>query len=164
MKDLESSMRNWFTNVAEVHQSEMNGEIARRLREVEVSKTDTDMPFRIKEKECYNNALRVAFAHKMQYVFGYMIDETIPLPIMHAWNGAEDSDVDLTVQQNPSLSFEGRKYFEIMRAEPGALGHIMPKGDSPFWDMRLFRLFEKVINGEGPEGITVPDPQVEVAV
>lgn len=163
-KSLEGDTRKWFFSRAkssEGNAERINQEIARRLKPVEVGESELDPPYRIEPKMCFNNAMKVAFADRNDFVLGFMIDQTVPVPVMHAWNGGDDGDFDLTVQLGP-LSPEDRVYLEIMRAGWNEADKLLPPDDCPFWDQHLIRVFMNVANGEGPEGITVPDVQSPV--
>lgn len=159
-QSLEDDVRGWFASRYEATGKDAVYEISRRLKRVDVGVYDLNPHYSIEKKMCFNNAMKVSFAQGMDFVFGYMIDLVVPVPIMHAFNADGDTYLDMTVQLQSELSLEERVYFEILRVESTAMDKVMPPDDCPFFDQHLMCLFAEVVNGQGPEGMSVPDVQV----
>lgn len=66
---------------------------------------------KIKIRQCYTNAFRVAFAYpQVEYVEGEVILPKVGIPIVHAWNCVDGKHFDLTFELHHPNSLSNEHY------------------------------------------------------
>lgn len=141
--------------------SEYYQEAFERLCKVETAEPLVKPSHTPKLKQCYDNALMVSRWDESEhgtpdFVFGYLIYEEVPLPIMHAWNAVPVNGdyvhFDVTMNHHRPEDADEHHYFELMKVAHSSLEKIIPEH---FWDQHIMRLFHRAATEE-VEGVVVP--------